>query len=228
MNRATSGGHNNSNPQGSPIISGEIGAPLLLEPFLASRTDLLISHSKIRMKRLVAECTALFRDRGSRQNLENVVPEPDRALIQSKSDVATHRDPAQFLSLDQQPALGFEWHKPGGRPALRNQEPDVGEFFSQSPKQHPQAEGEDADMAVAKRLVEFNPRARSCLSNRPADNTALPASHVARFRRHGDFLNGIIADICQSNAHATLIRFGVGGVEEFHPAIVAEVGPPFQ
>ena len=56
-------------------------------------------------------------------------------------------------------------------------------------------DGEDADPAFGKRLVEFDRRARSFRANRPADHAALPPGHVARFQRQIEFLNGMIADI---------------------------------
>ena len=60
---ATYAGRNNSSTQSSPIISGKIDAPLVLELFGASGADRLISDAKVGAKGFVAERTALLRYR---------------------------------------------------------------------------------------------------------------------------------------------------------------------
>src|SRR5262245_47902127 len=68
-------------------------------------------------------------------------------------------------------------------------------------------------MTVSQRLVEFDWRARSFRTNRPSGYAALPTRHGARLGWQLDFFYRIIADIRQSNAHATILvanRVGAG------------------
>jgi len=162
VNHSPNDGHNNSSSQSPPIISGKFVLRLLLEFLSTSRTCLLASHPEVSAKQFVTECAAFFGSLGS-QTLENVVPEPHRALIESKSDIAAHSHPAEFFSIDQQPSLWLEWNELTRRSFLRER-PYLRQFFRDSPEQHVVADSENSDLTLAKRFVEFNRRARSLFS----------------------------------------------------------------
>jgi hypothetical protein len=115
VNHSPREGYDYSVSQGSPIVSSKIASRLLLELFRARWTGLLTSNAKIHVKWLAAECAAPIGRLGRLETLQNVIPEPDGALINSQSDVSTHGDAAQVFSFYQQPAFRLERHKPAGR-----------------------------------------------------------------------------------------------------------------
>src|SRR5688572_16589597 len=99
MDRAPGHGHQNSDAQGATIIPLKISSHLVLELSCTGRTRLLASYTEIRVKEGVAEGAAFLCGLDVFQALENVVPEPNRALIKTKSDVAAHRNPLELFPI---------------------------------------------------------------------------------------------------------------------------------
>lgn len=119
MNQSANDTRTNPGSQGFPVAFGNIGAELLFELFGTRGTGLGTSNPKVGSERLVAECADFFHDLGGFDRLDNVIPEPNRALIHSKPDVAAHRHASKFLSVRPQPASWLERHKHARRLSLR-------------------------------------------------------------------------------------------------------------